>query len=264
MQNYINDNQALWDDWAQFHPQTTFYDMEAFMAGASSLKPIEREALGDVNGKSLLHLQCHFGQDSLSWARLGAEVTGVDFSAQAIEQARQLNEQLGLSAHFLQSDVLQLRGKLQRAFDIVFTSYGTIVWLPELSEWGRVVAEHLKPGGTFFMAEFHPGMYMFDFESGRYAYSYFNEGAPYTEQASGSYAQPDEGTLRTEHTWSHSLSEIIGALLQAGLVLSDFQEYPYSPYNCFPNMEEVAPGRWQCRELRGAPHLYTLMLHKPR
>ena len=262
MHNYFKDNQSLWDDWAGFHPETPFYDMAAFRAGASSLKPIEREALGDVQGKSLLHLQCHFGQDTLSWARLGAEAVGVDFSKTAIEKARALNEELGLSAEFIQANVLQLSGKLNRQFDIVFTSYGTIVWLPKLETWGKVIAEHLKPGGVFYMAEFHPAMHMFDFESGRYAYSYFNEGKPYSEQATGSYAQRNEGIKRTEHTWSHSLAEIFSALLRQGLRIVDFQEYPYSPYDCFPNMEEIAPGKFQCRELRGVPHLYAVKVEK--
>ena len=136
------------------------YNMSDFLSGATSLKSIEREALGDVGGKQLLHLQCHFEQDTLSWARLGAEAVGVDFSQEAIKIARQLNEELGLSAAFLQSDVLQLSGKLQRQFDIVFTSYGVLNWLPELDSWGEVVAEHLKPGGRFYIVEFHPAFYI--------------------------------------------------------------------------------------------------------
>jgi 2-polyprenyl-3-methyl-5-hydroxy-6-metoxy-1,4-benzoquinol methylase len=262
MHNYFKDNESLWNDWASFHPETTFYDMEAFRAGASSLKSIERDALGDVQGKSLLHLQCHFGQDTLSWARMGASVVGVDFSATAIEKARTLNKELGLSAEFVHSNVLELSGKLNRQFDIVYTSYGTIVWLPELETWGKIIADHLKPGGTFYMAEFHPGMYMFDFEKATYAYSYFNTGTPYTEQANGSYAKPDEGGQRTEHTWSHSLAEVFNALLSQGLQVVDFQEYAYSPYDCFPNMEEIAPGKFQCKALRGAPHLFGLKVKK--
>lgn len=263
MKDYLKSNEALWDEWARIHPDTAMYNMPAFLSGATSLKSIEREALGDVGGKQLLHLQCHFGQDTLSWARLGAEAVGVDFSQEAIKIARQLNEELGLSAAFLQSDVLQLSGKLQRQFDIVFTSYGVLNWLPELDSWGEVVAEHLKPGGRFYIVEFHPAFYMFDHEGGNYAYSYFNQGVPYTEQVEGSYAKLEEGRWRTEHSWSHSLADIMGALLRQGLVLEAFEEYPYSPYNCFPNMEAVEPGRYQCRSLPGVPHLFSLKMRKP-
>jgi ubiquinone/menaquinone biosynthesis C-methylase UbiE len=263
MNHYIKSNQQLWEEWAQFHPDTAFYNMEAFLKGATSLMPPELEALGEVSGKSLLHLQCHFGQDSLSWTRKGAKVTGVDFSEKAIEFAQSLNAQLGLDATFLQSNVLELNGKLDQQFDIVFTSYGVLTWLNDLKKWAEVVWQHLKPGGTFYIVEFHPGMMMFDFDSGKYDYSYFFEEEPYKETASGSYADPNEGGQRVEYNWQHSLAEVAESLLNTGLQLKSFREYNWSPYDCFPNMEMISEQRYQVKSLRGAPHLFAFKFERP-
>ena len=146
------------------------------MKGKSSLKFIEVEELGDVKGKSMLHLQCHFGQDSLSWARMGAKVTGVDFSDQAISTANLLRDELKLDAKFICSNVYDLQSKLDQKFDIVFTSYGTIGWLPDLSKWGKLISHYLKPGGTFHIVEFHTFVWMFDDDFTEFKYSYFNQG----------------------------------------------------------------------------------------
>lgn len=262
MDPFIQSNLALWDAWASFHPDTEMYNMEAFRNGTSSLTPLEWGALkGRVEGRSLLHLQCHFGQDTLSFARAGAVATGVDFSAEAIRKAKALSAELNVPADFIQAEVSTL--SLPATFDWVFTSYGVLTWLPDLMPWAQVVSRHLKPGGRFYIAEFHPAMMMFEFETGRYGYSYFNTGKPYEEVVSGSYADTGEGTLRKECTWSHSLAEIIRALMAAGLELKDFNEFPFSPYNCFPEMEEVQPGLFQCRHVPGAPHLFTLEMQKP-
>ena len=261
-QKHLQANQKLWDDWASFHPETELYDMQAFLGGKNSLMSIEREALGDVDGKSLLHLQCHFSQDTLSWARLGARATGVDFSATAIATARELNQRLGLNARFVQSNVLELAGKLDEQFDIVFTSYGAIVWLNDLRPWAETVAHHLRPGGTFCMAEFHPTLMMMDMENGRYAYPYFNEGAPVVEEVTGSYAKRDGENTHTEYTWQHSLSDILTPLLGYGLQVEEFREYAFSPYNCFPNMEKLDKERYRCKAMPGAPHVFMLKMRK--
>jgi len=264
MEQYIKANEKLWDEWAAFHPGTSFYDMEAFLKGKNSLMPVELNALGEVNGKSLLHLQCHFGQDSLSWARMGAKVTGVDFSQAAIKLARELNHKLGLDARFLRSNVLKLKGKIEERFDIVFTSYGVLTWLNDLQRWAEVVAHHLKPGGTFYIVEFHPGMMIFDFDNGKYTYPYFFEEKPIVETAIGSYADPDEGKARKEHTWQHSLAEIMQPLIDQGLTLINFKEYNWSPYDCFPSMERIGQNKYQVKALRGAPHLFSLKFEKPK
>ena len=138
------------------------YDVESFKAGKLSLHPLELEEVGDVSGKSLLHLQCHFGKDTLSWARLGATVTGADFSDEAIGYARELSKEIGVPATFVLSDILDLPNALTGQFDIVFTSFGAIYWLPDIWKWGQVVGHFLKPGGTFYIAEMHPTAYIFE------------------------------------------------------------------------------------------------------
>ncbi|MCB9263661.1 MAG: class I SAM-dependent methyltransferase [Lewinellaceae bacterium] len=262
MEKYLKENQKLWDEWASFHPETEMYDIQSFLEGKNSLMPPELEALGDVRGKRLLHLQCHFGQDTLSWARMGAEATGVDFSEKAIETARMLNSQLGLNARFLQSDILDLKGKLEGQFDIIFTSYGVITWLPTLRPWAEAIRHYLRAGGSFFIVEFHPVFMLFDMETGKTAYPYFFEEDPIeTEINGGSYAGNYEGgSSHKEYTWQHTLSDITMALLNAGLVLEEFREYDYSPYNCWPNMEEKAPGKFRSKLLPGVPHLFSLKM----
>ncbi|MCA9796924.1 MAG: class I SAM-dependent methyltransferase, partial [Candidatus Eremiobacteraeota bacterium] len=212
---------------------------------------IEVEAVGAVEGKSLLHLQCHFGQDSLSWARRGARVTGVDFSPAAVAAARQMAEELDLTAEFVESDVLAL--DLARRFDIVFTSYGVLGWLPDLEGWAKVVARHLAAGGLFCLVEFHPALMMLDFDTGQLAYEYFHQS--YQETVSDSYA----GQLgpREEHFWSHSLEDVLGPLL-AHLRLERFREFDYSPYGCFGGMQEQEPGRWRYPAPVRLPHLFSL------
>nr|HMQ81182.1 class I SAM-dependent methyltransferase [Ignavibacteria bacterium] len=140
MEKYIEVNRDLWNKKTPVHVTSEFYDVASFKKGKSSLNPAELEALGDVSGKSLLHLQCHFGMDTLSWARLGAKVTGVDLADKAIDAARELNAELGLDAEFICSDVFDLKNVLDKKYDIVFTSYGTIGWLPDLDKWADIVS----------------------------------------------------------------------------------------------------------------------------
>src|SRR3954464_11903705 len=152
---YIQSNRKLWNDWTGIHAQSEFYDVESFKEGKFRLHPIEKEELGDVRGKTLLHLQCHFGLDTLSWANLGAIVTGADFSDKAIDLARELSRETGLPATFICSNIYDLPAALEGQFDIVFTSHGVLGWLPDMPNWGKVVAHFLKPGGTFYVAEVH-------------------------------------------------------------------------------------------------------------
>lgn len=251
-------NQAAWDRRTALHLKSDFYDLESFRQGRCSLNPIELEALPEVEGKSLLHLQCHFGQDTLSWARRGARVTGVDFSPAAIRAARGLAQELELEARFLESDVLQL--ELEEQFDIVFSSYGVLTWLPDLERWAHTVESLLRPGGAFFLVEFHPALMMLDFEGGSLSYDYFRR--PYQEDVQGSYAAP-EGPVHREHFWTHSLSDVITPLLDRGLTLLEFQEHDHSPYGCFPNMTEQQPGIWRWQSDVRIPHLFSLKMGKP-
>jgi ubiquinone/menaquinone biosynthesis C-methylase UbiE len=173
-QNYFKANQALWNAKTPVHIESDFYDMPGFLAGNSSLRHVELNEVGEVSGKTLLHLQCHFGQDTLSWAREGAVVTGVDFSEKAIKKAREIADQTQLEAEFVQANVYDLPEILpDRKYDIVFTSYGTIGWLPDLDKWASVINHFLKPGGFFYIVEFHPFIWMHDSSMEKIEYSYF-------------------------------------------------------------------------------------------
>ena len=173
-ENYIEINRQSWNSRLESHLRSDFYDVAGFLNGKSSLNSFELELLGDVTGKSILHLQCHFGQDTLSLARMGAKVTGVDLSDKAIAEANRLAQQMHLDATFICCDIYDLLNHLDHQFDIVFTSYGTIGWLPDLSKWANIVSRFLKPGGNFVFVEFHPVVWMFDDEFDKIGYNYFN------------------------------------------------------------------------------------------
>jgi SAM-dependent methyltransferase len=250
MREHFDVNRALWDGWTEIHAASSFYDVAAFRAGASTLKPIERAQVGDVAGRRLLHLQCHFGLDTLSWARLGAQVTGVDFSERAITLARSLAQESGVEAEFVCANVYDLPDRMAGAYDIVFSSYGVIAWLPDLAAWARVIARMLRPGGTFHLVELHPLLGMLSDDGRTLQLPYFHTREPERYQVRGSYADPAAPFEHEAREWSHSLSEVIEALLAAGLTIRSFREYPYSPHGCYPFLEESAPDRWT---VRGAP-----------
>ncbi|MEM7185064.1 MAG: class I SAM-dependent methyltransferase [Bacteroidota bacterium] len=243
-------NRETWNQKVAVHSNSPFYDLESFRKGASSLNMYERNALGDVSGKSLLHLQCHFGQDTLSWARLGARCTGVDISDEAIKLARELNDELQLDARFVRCNVLDTSAHVSDTFDIVFSSYGTIGWLPDLRPWGRMIAERLKPGGCFYLAEFHPIAWMFDYtvDPPKMVYSYQQKEAIY-EEYEGTYAE-DGATkmISKEYGWNHSLSEVVNALIEAGLTLEYLNEYNASPYDVFPDLVKNETGLYELKE----------------
>ncbi|HEX9077715.1 MAG TPA: class I SAM-dependent methyltransferase [Anaerolineae bacterium] len=247
MDEYLKSNRQLWDDWTGIHERSKFYDVEGFKAGQVRLDSIERE-LGDVGGKSLLHLQCHFGLATLSWARLGAQVTGADFSERAIALARRLSGETGIPAQFVCSNLYDLPASLPGEFDFVFTSHGVLGWLPDLDKWGQVIAHFLKPGGLFYIVEAHPLPFIFDdapdSKDLHIAYSYFESG-PMKFDVKGSYADLTFPYRGTEYSWNHSLSEIFGALLSSGLHLESFREYPYMSWQMFPFMEQDAEGWWR-------------------
>ncbi|MGL4599501.1 MAG: class I SAM-dependent methyltransferase [Bacteroidia bacterium] len=255
-------NQALWNSRVESHLKSDFYNLEAFKQGASSLNAYERDLLGDFAGKSILHLQCHFGQDTLSFAREGARATGVDFSEEAIAAAEKLRDELSLEARFECCNVYDLL--LPERFDVVFTSYGTIGWLPDLKPWAEVVAKHLRAGGTFCIVDFHPVMWMLDDTYSHIHYSYFNRETIVSEQA-GSYASAEGHQIpQKEYGWNHPFSEILNALLQAGLVLEQLEEWDGSPYNCFPGMVQDLDGYWRFEKLAGKiPLIYGIKMRKP-
>ncbi len=257
--DYVGANRELWDAWTDINARSDFYDLEAFRAGTSSLKAIELEELGDVRGKTLLHLQCHFGLDTLSWARQGARVTGVDFSRASVELARSLSTELELPARFVCSDVYDLPNRLEGEFDLVFTSYGVLDWLQDLSAWGQIVASFLRPGGTFYIVEFHPLALTLGDDSSVFQHSYFPSPEPIRTVESGSYADPEADLTHVSYAWSHSLGEIVTALANAGLRIEHLHEFPYSPHDCFDFTVETEPGRAVIPEFEGkAPLLFSI------
>jgi SAM-dependent methyltransferase len=258
-ENYIELNRQSWNARTGVHIASDFYDVDGFLKGASSLNDIELGLLGDVAGKRILHLQCHFGQDTLSLARLGADVTGIDLSDRAIDEARKLNEKLDLSAEFICCNLYDLPQHLDAKFDIVFTSYGTISWLPDLQKWAEIVARFLKPGGRFVFVEFHPVVWMFDDDFKEFKYSYFNRGA-IVETGSGTYADQSAPIETHDVGWNHPLNEVIGNLLRAGLKIEHFQEYDYSPYACFKTVEKIGEKKFVIPQLGGKiPMVYSIV-----
>lgn len=248
MKEYFDTNRDLWDRLAEINSKSAFYDLEGFKAGESSLSPVELEEVGGVAGRSLLHLQCHFGMDTLSWARLGAKVTGVDFSEEAIRLARELAGGLNIDARFVRSNVYDLPEALDERFDIVFTSYGVLSWLPDLKTWAKVASHFLKPGGTFYIIEFHPVVYMLDEEKGdSFQFPYFHSPDPLVLETDGSYADRSADLSHTEYSWIHSLSDVINALIEAGLKLEYVHEFPFSAHDCFKFVEETAPRRFKIK-----------------
>ncbi len=266
MDEYLEANRRLWDDWTGLHETSRFYDVAGFLAGQLRLDSVERE-LGDVAGKSLLHLQCHFGLSTLSWARLGAKATGADFSERAIALARKLRDETGLPADFVCSDIHDLPNVLSGTYDIVFASHGVLPWLPDLTRWAVVIAHFLKPGGVFYLVEGHPFSAVFedvDVTDLKVAYPYFRHGPPARFEHSGSYAAPESGYRAVGYEWHHSVADILNALIAAGLRLDSFREYPFLAWRMFPFMEQDAEGWWRLPErFIQIPLMFSLRATKP-
>jgi SAM-dependent methyltransferase len=251
--DYLDINQSAWDSRTTIHVDSDFYDVRGFLAGKTSLNEIELSELGDVNGRSLLHLQCHFGLDTLSWARRGAIVTGVDLSPVAIREAKILAEKSAIDASFITSDVYEFGLNNNDTWDFVFSSYGAVCWLPDIKRWAQTVAGCLKPGGIFYLAEFHP---VYDLISG---YPYFHRTDPSVEDEQ-TYTENAPPETSSVVTWSHPVSEVINALIGAGIDILKFNEYPFSPYNCFKGLEERQPGRFYlAHRSQDVPLVYTIM-----
>lgn len=247
-------NRQCWDEKVGLHLGTPDYDLTPLREGRAVLHPVEQAELGDVAGLKIAHLQCHFGRDSLTLAQQGAEVVGLDFSGEAVRTATALAEELGLSdrARFVQSDVYDAATALagEAPFDMVFSSWGAIGWLPDLEPWGKVIASLLKPGGRFYFAEGHPFAMVFDEEAGMqgdrpgWFEPYFNR-LPYRDDAPRDYteAAPE---LSSDHLywWSHTLGDVMGALLGAGLRLDFFHEHDQIPWRAFSTLTERPGGMY--------------------
>lgn len=265
MTDHIEVNRRLWNSWAKINAASDFYDVEGFKAGRDPIDEIVSELVGDVDGKRLLHLQCHFGLDTLGFARRGARVTGVDFSTEAIATARRLAEETGLAATFELAEIASLPGRFAGEFDIVFTSYGAIQWLPDLEAWADTIAQALAPGGAFCIAEAHPAAAVFDDEREdtlAVRYSYFDtEPQHFVEH--GSYADRDADFEGDSYGWQHPLEEILGVLLSRGLRIESFGEYDRVPWQWFPMLVERGGGFWGMPEDGPQlPLLFTLRASK--
>ena len=264
-------NKSLWEVWTRIHAAGDFYDLAGFKAGGVRIRPYEIELVGDVAGKSLLHLQCHFGIDTLSWARLGARVTGADISPSAVDLARMLAVELGFpEARFVELNLYDLPSALEGEFDVVYTSRGVLGWLPDIRAWARVVAHFVAPGGTFFITEAHPVMNVFENDGVapgelRLAYPYWEHEAPLTFPVTGSYADPDADVGdETEHSWDHGLGEVVTALIEAGLVVERLVEHPFLDWKV-DFLVDDGNDRWVLPSGSGGelPLMFSLLARKP-
>jgi SAM-dependent methyltransferase len=269
------DNRALWDAWTPIHTSGDFYDVQRFRDDPDDVRiaPWEREEMGDVTGKTLLHLQCHFGLDTLSWARLGAShVTGVDFGEPAIAFARELAAETGLAerSRFIVSDVYDLPGELAgETFDVVYTGRGALCWLPDLGPWAELVAGFLRPGGTFYIHEGHPIMWAVADEQAtpndiRFGFDYWG-GGTLSFPVEGTYADLEADVdAEVEHSWLHSLGEIVTLLAQQGLRIEFLHEKDVVDWPV-QYLTELGDGRYGFPEgqIERFPLMYTLKATKP-
>ncbi|MEE9442150.1 MAG: class I SAM-dependent methyltransferase [candidate division Zixibacteria bacterium] len=232
-------NRKNWNARTDAHYKHPEYRVKEFLNGSLKLHPLELKEVGDVNGKSLLHLQCHFGLDTLSWARLGAKVTGIDISDRSIELANELKDKAGLEARFIRTDLFNLPEVLDEEFDIVFTSYGVLWWMSDIKRWAKIVAQYVRRDGFFYIADGHPVMNMLDKDK-RVFEPYFNQGVErYYDE--GDYCDKDL-KIEEECGWRWTLSDVINALIGAGLTLEYIHEFPFCCYDHWPNFVKDKDG----------------------
>ncbi len=264
-------NLELWDAWSELHMTGTDYDVDGFVADPAA-RPFDRVTsgvVGDVAGKRLLHLQCHIGIDTLRFVLGGAtDVIGVDFSPKAIQAARSISERTGLPATFIESDVCDLPESVpMSAFDVVYTSHGTIMWLPDLAPWAESIASRLAPGGVFHMIDIHPFLTVFDDFAPQpplqVAYSYFTR-EPLHFEEHGSYADRDADFVADSYAWQHTFAEIVSVLVAQGLVVESLREYPVIVWKALEFMIEDDEGFWRLPPEAGdIPLMFSLTVRKP-
>ncbi len=257
LQFYFKANKELWNNKTNVHIESDFYSNASFLEGRNSLNEIELEYLADIKGKKVLHIQCHFGQDSISLARMGAIVTATDISDAAINAARGFNEACGTNVTFVETDTYSIGEHISDKFDLVFMSYGVTCWLPDINRLAEVVSERLKPGGRVICTEFHPMLFTFDFDTDKISYGYNNVHV-YEEDVVGTYAQNEGKALRgKEYFWQHSLEELSMPYIKRGMKMSAFREYYYSPYNIFDSLKEKEKGKFVYGDFPyPIPHIY--------
>ena len=268
--SYFEANRRKWDERVAIHRGSAFYDVPGFLAGKSALESHEPEEVGDVAGNSLLHLQCHFGLDTLSWARLGADVTGLDFSGEAVREAGALAAEAGLRAEFAQANVYDAVSALPaRTFDVVYTGKGALNWLPDMAAWASVAARLVAPGGLLYLFEFHPFGDVFDDESPdalRIRYPYFPRTEPLFFDDPGTYTDGEANTIHNDsYEWPHSLGEVITALAGNGLTIEFLHEFDRLTWKGMACMAPGAePDTWVLPEHReSVPLMYSIRARKP-
>ncbi|MGW8439392.1 class I SAM-dependent methyltransferase [Nocardiopsis sp. NPDC055879] len=268
--DWLTTNRANWDERVPLHVAGDFYDLDGFRAGDEALRAFELAEVGDVTGRSLLHLQCHIGLDTLSWARHGARrVVGLDFSGPAVEAARDIAAQIGLSrerASFVESDVYAAADAVpEESYDIVYTGVGALCWLPDIRRWAQVAASLVRPGGFLYLAEFHPITDTLDDETGtKVVHDYFAREAKVYE-APGTYADLE---ARTENNraveWRHPIGDVVSALAAEGLRLEFLHEHDVSLFPRFGSFQRDDKGYYRFPESSPRiPLMYSLRASRP-
>lgn len=262
-QQYIQGNKKYWDEVTPLHAKSEFYELQSFKEGKSSLMSLEIEEIGDIKNKSFLHLQCHFGMDTLSWARLGATVTGVDLSEKSIAFAKQLGKELNVKARFIASDIYDLPSKLNEQFDVVYNTGGVLCWLPDISGWAKVVSRCVKKGGIFYLRDGHPVSNIFDDNMATVGSGYFYENQPIAEIPNGTYATA-ENVDNIHYEWHHSLGDIINALINSGLNIKFIHEFPFTGWARFPkHMQKEADGWYHFKDKKvKIPLMFSMLCYK--
>jgi SAM-dependent methyltransferase len=262
-------NRAMWDERVPIHAASAFYDQDGFRAGKGDVDDFQAAEVGDVTGKRLVHLQCHMGQDTLSWARRGAaRVVGLDFSEPAVEVARSLAADLGFGtdrAEFVTSDVYDARSAIPgEDFDIVYTGIGALCWLPDIERWAEVVASLLAPGGFLYLAEFHPLSNVLDWDTGtRFTRDYLDK-EPVVVDAPGTYVDFSAATEQNlSYEWNHPLGAVVSALAAQGLRLEFLHEFDWTRFQQFGTLERSGAGFRQPEGVAKAPLMYSLKAVRP-
>jgi len=272
MDDYAAANRANWDDRVAIHWQPDGYDAPGFMADPTRITDVvsfDKDVLGDVNGLRLVHLQCHFGMDTLSWARLGATVTGVDFSEQAVAAAQRLSEESGTPGRFVVSDVYEAPAALGETFDVVYTGVGAINWLPDIARWAQVAADLLAPGGRLYVREGHPVLWTLQWDEAdprlEIAYPYFETADPLPWDDDTTYLGSGTVAHTRTYEWNHGIGEILTAVLDAGLVIDAFREHRFLEWQGTPFMTLGDDRRYVLPEDQRdrVPLMFTLQATKP-
>lgn len=263
MKDYTKENKKWWNTVTPIHYKSELYNLKEFKKKKNSLISIEHEELGSiVKGKDMLHLMCHFGMDTLSWAKMGANTTGVDMSDKSVELAKKLSREIKVPAKFICSDIYELPNVLDKKFDIVFTSYGVLCWLKNIKKWARLINHFLKDGGVFYIVELHPftNILSYDF---KLFYKYFKRG-PYIDDSSGTYTDWDANVKGFTYEWSYTLSDVINVFINEGMKIDFVHEFPFTMYDQFPGfMEQNDKGQFVLKNKKiEIPLLFSLKATK--